>query len=421
MDVFSPVLSPSRGGGQAPREPYDSSFELPQKMINPHLPREVQRSLGDLCQENWQNFGAFLPPKFPLFRSDRTLESPLRRHHQTPNDRRGGISPWNRIYGGSPASGRFSRGGADPSKTKSRFSPRQVVLARRSDRHASGSARHSGVRRGNEPKRTDYMAYYSPAAIRDRRDRLAATHPIRGGASGRTPKTKSRPRAGRSSTDGRRGKPRPENVNNPSARKVTMGHAPGPGLLSAGWSGPRGWFPGEPELAPGHQARIRDDDLPPMREVSGAVSCPELNFAIQRESFGMHSISKKFALLSLPRSKHSSVKLQKRCFSMHLVRGNIARGHDSRERHQRYAPYERTFDRDLSSPSSGSSPEPELVPRTQWMRDAQPDLSDEEADAIWRAGSSRLLGEAAHLSSGPNPSSFTGGNTQGYCRYPPFC
>ncbi len=182
------------------------------------------------------------------------------------------------------------------------------------------------------------MAYYSPTAVKNRRDRLAATRPIRGRA-------------------------RPRNTNKPSARKVTRGRAPEVDLIPARWSGPRGWFSGEPEQTPGHQARIRDNGLPPMREVSGAVSGPELNFALQRETFGMHSISEKFALLSLPRSKHSSVKLQKRCFSMHVVRGNIVRGLDSRERHQRYAPHERTFDHDLSSPSSGSSPEPELVPR----------------------------------------------------------
>jgi hypothetical protein len=125
----------------------------------------------------------------------------------------------------------------------------------------------------------------------------------------------------------------------------------------------------------------------------------------------MQSISEKFALLSLPRSRHSSAKLHKQCFSMRIVRDAIARSIDACNRHERCAPYERTFNLDLSSPSSGSSPESELVSRPQWMRDAQPDLSDEEADAIWIAGSHQLLGEAAHLSSGPNPSSFTGGNT----------
>jgi hypothetical protein len=52
-----------------------------------------------------------------------------------------------------------------------------------------------------------------------------------------------------------------------------------------------------------------------------------------------------------------------------------------------------------------------LVPRPQWMRDSQPELSDEEADAIWRRGTERLGGEGMHLTSHPDVSSFTGGNT----------
>ena len=52
-----------------------------------------------------------------------------------------------------------------------------------------------------------------------------------------------------------------------------------------------------------------------------------------------------------------------------------------------------------------------LAPRPQWMRDEQPDCSDEAADAIWRGGTQRLFGEAQYLFSQPDASSFTGGNT----------
>jgi hypothetical protein len=45
------------------------------------------------------------------------------------------------------------------------------------------------------------------------------------------------------------------------------------------------------------------------------------------------------------------------------------------------------------------------------MRDEQPDLSDEEADASWRVGTQRLFGGAQHLFSYPEASSFTGGST----------
>jgi hypothetical protein len=41
----------------------------------------------------------------------------------------------------------------------------------------------------------------------------------------------------------------------------------------------------------------------------------------------------------------------------------------------------------------------------------QPELSDEEADAIWRRGTERLDAEGMHLTSHPDVSSFTGGNT----------
>ncbi len=68
------------------------------------------------------------------------------------------------------------------------------------------------------------------------------------------------------------------------------------------------------------------------------------------------------------------------------------------------------FDRNSSS-SVGRPIPTRLVPRPQWMKDAQPELSDEEADAIWRRGTKRLDAEGMHLTSHPDVSSFTGGNT----------
>jgi hypothetical protein len=65
----------------------------------------------------------------------------------------------------------------------------------------------------------------------------------------------------------------------------------------------------------------------------------------------------------------------------------------------------------LREESSSTQYSSTLVPRPQWIRDSQPDLSDDEADAVWEAGSERLFGEARHLSSTPDVSSFTGGNT----------
>jgi hypothetical protein len=55
----------------------------------------------------------------------------------------------------------------------------------------------------------------------------------------------------------------------------------------------------------------------------------------------------------------------------------------------------------LREESSSTQYSSTLVPRPQWIRDSQPDLS----------GSERLFGEARHLSSTPDVSSFTGGNT----------
>jgi hypothetical protein len=52
-----------------------------------------------------------------------------------------------------------------------------------------------------------------------------------------------------------------------------------------------------------------------------------------------------------------------------------------------------------------------LAPRPQWMREEDLDLSDEEADRRWHAGSEALFGSATNSPTPPSPSSFTGGNT----------
>jgi transposase InsO family protein len=45
------------------------------------------------------------------------------------------------------------------------------------------------------------------------------------------------------------------------------------------------------------------------------------------------------------------------------------------------------------------------------MKEVEPNLSDEEADSLWRVSNKRLFGEGQHLYSHPDVSSFTGGNT----------
>jgi hypothetical protein len=52
-----------------------------------------------------------------------------------------------------------------------------------------------------------------------------------------------------------------------------------------------------------------------------------------------------------------------------------------------------------------------LVPRAQWMIEAGPALSDEDADAIWTAAARSHLGPSNRSASPPTTSSFTGGNT----------
>jgi hypothetical protein len=143
---------------------------------------------------------------------------------------------------------------------------------------------------------------------------------------------------------------------------------------------------------------------------------PALDFTLRREPFGVASgattIDEKFHLLAKPRSVFSSLKLTtKRCFSMHQVRGCIARGMQNQQRRRELDSSFRPVPFDSRSSSASSSPEPDLVPRAQWMKEAEPNLSGEEADSLWRVSNTRLFGEGQHLYSHPNVSSFTGGNT----------
>jgi hypothetical protein len=91
---------------------------------------------------------------------------------------------------------------------------------------------------------------------------------------------------------------------------------------------------------------------------------PQLNFNVQRATFGAISsvttISEKFSLLSQPRSKDSS-KALKRCFSMHVVRGYVARGLEKREKKRRDSSYRPPLGRITPSSSTNSSPESILV------------------------------------------------------------
>ncbi len=143
----------------------------------------------------------------------------------------------------------------------------------------------------------------------------------------------------------------------------------------------------------------------------------ELELELQRRTVGavtsVASISEKFSLLSGARTRDSSRVLEtKRCFSIRLTpheisRKIIARGLLVRNERERLLVRPSSLREGASSTQYSST----LVPRPQWIRDSQPDLSDDEADAVWEAGSGRLFGEARHLSSTPDVSSFTGGNT----------
>jgi hypothetical protein len=218
--------------------------------------------------------------------------------------------------------------------------------------------------------------------------------------------------------------PEPPRPPSPSQRRVIMGMHP---------SRMHGYPPPDRR---GHRQSSSDDGLRPDRTPLGGGRTsdtardmfyyvplaqphsqnpphPELDLNVQRATFGAVSsvatISEKFSLLSQPRSKESARAL-KRCFSMHVVRGYVARGIEKRENKRRDSSYRPPLGRVTPSSSANSSPETILVPRPQWIRDAQPELSDDEADAAWRQGNKKLYGEGIHLTSHPDVSSFTGGN-----------
>jgi hypothetical protein len=97
------------------------------------------------------------------------------------------------------------------------------------------------------------------------------------------------------------------------------------------------------------------------------------------------SIPEKLRLLSSARSSASSRALAvapRRCYMMRRVSNDPGQS--------------------SSEPVSSS-----LAPRTNWMRETAPFVTDEEADQIWRDGTARLFGPSVPL----EPSSFTGGNT----------
>jgi hypothetical protein len=125
------------------------------------------------------------------------------------------------------------------------------------------------------------------------------------------------------------------------------------------------------------------------------AAVPNLDFSLQRESFGMHStVQEKLHLLSQPRSRTSAQTLAPkthRCFMMQLVRGEMAKAQARRDKQE----------------SSSEPPHLPLHTRPQWMRDEQPFVSEDEADRDWQEGTRLLFGPAIP----PGPSSFTGGNT----------
>jgi hypothetical protein len=119
------------------------------------------------------------------------------------------------------------------------------------------------------------------------------------------------------------------------------------------------------------------------------ATAPPLDFNLRRELFHELSVSvpEKLRLLSSARSSASSrafAVAPRRCYVMRSVRD------------------------DPGTEESSSEPaRPSLAPRSDWMRETAPFVSDEEADRIWEDGTARLFGPSVPL----EPSSFTGGNT----------
>ncbi len=148
-------------------------------------------------------------------------------------------------------------------------------------------------------------------------------------------------------------------------------------------------------------------------ETAPELDRPECELEVRKEVFGLLSIGEKFAILSRPPTKESTKILQtKRCFSIHVVRGEIARSMKKKAKQKRDPSHRPPLNRESPFSSPSSSPEFTLVPRPQWIKDAQPDMSDDEADEIWNQSNKRMFGEGKHLSTAmPAVSSFTGGNT----------
>jgi hypothetical protein len=109
-----------------------------------------------------------------------------------------------------------------------------------------------------------------------------------------------------------------------------------------------------------------------------------LEVEVRKEVFELLSIGEKFAILSRPPTKESTKILQtKRCFSMYVVRGEIVRSMRKKEKQKRDPSHRPPLNRESSFSSPSSSPDFALVPRPQWIKDSQMDMSDDEADEIW--------------------------------------
>ena len=100
---------------------------------------------------------------------------------------------------------------------------------------------------------------------------------------------------------------------------------------------------------------------------------------------------------------------------MQIMRGKIAKSMQKKAKQTRDPSHRPPVNRASpfsSSSSDSSSPKLTLVPRPQWVKDAQSDLSDDEADEIWHLSNKKMFGEGNHLyTTTPDVSSFTGGNT----------
>ncbi len=138
--------------------------------------------------------------------------------------------------------------------------------------------------------------------------------------------------------------------------------------------GPRGWKSKRPSALP--KAPLRNTRPFPMHTVRQHifVTVPNLDFSLQRESFGIHStVREKLHLLSQPRSRTSAQTLAPkthRCYMMQQVRREMAKAQARRDKQE----------------SSSEPPRLPLHPRPQWMRDEQPFVSEDEADRHWQEG-----------------------------------